>query len=100
MGDFTYGESFPWYVADAGCRVVAFLSSLGLYVSGFLIVSITLDRCLAVRKRTITSKAVRRAKIMSWAAWAAGVVFSGIEVSLHFRASCLTTLALFIKILS
>ena len=62
LPNFTYESS--WVTGDRDCRIVAFLNSVGLYLSGHLVACITMDRYMAILKPTDAWQTIRRAKIM------------------------------------
>lgn len=73
-----------WELGDAVCKVFAFSCSVGRYLSGYVIVAISIERYLAVHKLSHGSETVKRAKLMLLLAWAASLLFSVPEVRLGF----------------
>lgn len=79
LENFNYG-GVSWLAGEILCRGVAFLGVFGLYVSGFLIACITVDRLLAVRRPVPGPKAVKRARIMARIAGITSLFCSVVEV--------------------
>ncbi|KAK7017018.1 hypothetical protein SK128_019762 [Halocaridina rubra] len=65
-----------WVAGDLACRVLAFFRTFGVYLSGFLLVVISIDRYHAVLRPLTVTEAKRRVRIMLWMAWGASVSFS------------------------
>ena len=42
--------SVQWYAGDFGCRLLMFIRALAFYLSSMLLVSLTLDRFLAIAR--------------------------------------------------
>ena len=78
-----WASTIQWYAGDVACRLVKFLSSFGLYLSTYIIVIISLDRCFAIMDPMSRNKAPKRVKIMIGVAWTLSAVFSLPQVSLN-----------------
>ena len=78
MDSFSHLES--WAAEDGICRIRAFLSNAGLYLTSFLIACIALDRCLAVLRPLQVHRSVPRAKKMLLMASVATLVCCALEV--------------------
>ncbi|XP_066983882.1 adipokinetic hormone/corazonin-related peptide receptor variant I-like [Macrobrachium rosenbergii] len=65
-----------WEAGDLACRVLAFFRTFGVFLSGFLLVVISIDRYHAVLRPLTVTEAKRRVRIMLGVAWAASVAFS------------------------
>ncbi|XP_063596060.1 gonadotropin-releasing hormone receptor-like [Penaeus indicus] len=58
-----------WTAGDLACRVLAFFRTFGVFLSGFLLVVISVDRYHAVLRPLSVTEAKRRVRLMLWAAW-------------------------------
>ncbi|XP_068249134.1 gonadotropin-releasing hormone receptor-like [Palaemon carinicauda] len=65
-----------WEAGDLACRIMAFFRTFGVFLSGFLLVVISIDRYHAVLRPLTVTEAKRRVRVMLWMAWAASVAFS------------------------
>ncbi|ODM93483.1 Gonadotropin-releasing hormone II receptor [Orchesella cincta] len=71
-----WNSTVSWKAGDEMCRIMSFFRIFGLYLSGFVLMCISLDRYFAIVTPFGTSDANRRAKIMLVFAWFASAVFS------------------------
>ncbi|KAK7065923.1 hypothetical protein SK128_018509 [Halocaridina rubra] len=65
-----------WEAGDLACRVMAFFRTFGVFLSGFLLVVISIDRYHAVLRPLTVTEAKRRVRLMLWLAWGASVACS------------------------
>ncbi|KAK3602178.1 hypothetical protein CHS0354_001610, partial [Potamilus streckersoni] len=65
-----------WRAGDLGCRVLMFFRTFGLYLSSFVLVTISLDRYFAILHPLSLNDADRRGKIMLAFAWIFSAVAS------------------------
>lgn len=64
-----------------GCKTLAVLNTFSLYSSAFIIASIAIDQYLTLARPAVgTDQAVKRARIMAWAAWICSGISSSPEV--------------------
>lgn len=80
------------------CRLMLFFRTFGLYLSGFIVVSISFDRYFAVLRPLALPEANRRGKVMLFLAWAGALVCSLPQVCLltKMKISCLDLVDFFI----
>ena len=71
-----WAATVSWKAGDLVCRVMSFFRIFGLYLSGFLLVCISLDRYFAVLKPLTLPEANRRGRIMLYAAWGGSILCS------------------------
>lgn len=65
-----------WYGGDVLCRVLQMLKALGLYLSSFVLVCISIDRYFAVAHPLDVLKVGRRNKILLLIVWIMAIIFS------------------------
>ncbi|CAG7837944.1 unnamed protein product [Allacma fusca] len=71
-----WASTVSWRAGDAACRVMSFFRIFGLYLSGFLLVCISLDRYFAVLKPLALPEANKRGRCMLYAAWLGSTICS------------------------
>ena len=74
--------TIEWVAGDVLCRLVQFAQALGIYATSYLILAISIDRCLAVLDPIGSAQTVRRRLMLSLAAWVFGAIFSSPQVCL------------------
>ena len=82
--DAVWASTVQWYAGTAMCKIVKFLQVFGLYLSTYIIVIISLDRCLAILDPMSRNKAPQRVRVMVGVAWLASAVFSTPQVRKYF----------------
>lgn len=70
-----------WRAGGFACRILMFFRAFGFYLSSFILVTISLDRMLAVVRPSNQRYASRRGKIMLSTSWFLSVVSSVPQVS-------------------
>ncbi|KAK8728612.1 hypothetical protein OTU49_009046, partial [Cherax quadricarinatus] len=60
-----------WEAGDVACRILAFFRTFGVFLSGFLLVAISVDRYYSVLRPLTVMEAKRRVRLMLWVAWGA-----------------------------
>lgn len=68
--------TIEWIGGDLLCRAAQFAQALGLYATSYLILAISVDRCLAVLDPIGSAQTVRRRLVLALSAWAFGALFS------------------------
>lgn len=58
-----------WLAGDFACKLMMFLRAFGLYLSSFIIISITIDRFYAIVKPMEVDKVYRLNKLLLACAW-------------------------------
>ncbi|KAL3866430.1 hypothetical protein ACJMK2_043727 [Sinanodonta woodiana] len=76
-----------WRAGDLGCRVLMFFRTFGLYLSSFVLVTISLDRYFAILHPLSLNDADRRGKIMLAFAWIFSAVASIPQTIFQFSVS-------------
>ncbi|ODM88781.1 Gonadotropin-releasing hormone receptor, partial [Orchesella cincta] len=74
--EIVWNYTVSWLAGDFMCRLMSFFRAFGHYLTGFVIVVISLDLYFAVVKPFAIAYADRRAKIMLAAAWIASIICS------------------------
>lgn len=70
-----------WYGGDILCRLLQICRALGLYLSSFVLVCISVDRYYAVAHPLESLKTRKRNKVMFISVWTLGLLFSLPQVS-------------------
>lgn len=78
--------SVQWYAGDFMCRVMSFCKVFGIYLSGYVIICISLDRYYAILKPLKISGIDSRTRIMLASAWLGAAICSTPQLYL-FRLS-------------
>ncbi|XP_035657822.1 gonadotropin-releasing hormone receptor-like [Branchiostoma floridae] len=74
--DGVWNLTVQWYAGDVACRILQFLKLWALYASTFILVVISIDRCMAILRPLSSANGYKRGKIMVGIAWGAGAVLS------------------------
>ena len=81
VSDAIWTSTVQWFGGNFMCKLIKFLQVFGLYLSTYIIVIISLDRCLAILDPMSRNKAPRRVRVMVVGAWVASALFSTPQVS-------------------
>lgn len=76
-----WASTIQWYAGDSMCKFIKFLQAFGLYLSTYIVVIISIDRCIAILDPMSRNKAPRRVKGMIIFAWLISALFSVPQVS-------------------
>lgn len=79
--DAVWSSTIQWYAGNTACKLVKFLQVFGLYSSTYVIVIISVDRCLAILDPISKNKAPGRVRTMIIVAWTLSALFSLPQVS-------------------
>ena len=79
--DAVWTATVQWYAGDVMCKTIKFLQVFGLYLSTYVIVIISIDRCLAILDPISRNKAPARVRTMLTFAWVLSFMFSLPQVS-------------------
>jgi gonadotropin-releasing hormone receptor len=71
-----WSSTIQWYAGNVACKLVKFLQVFGLYLSTYIIVIISIDRCFAILDPMSRNKAPRRVRTMIAGAWLLSALFS------------------------
>ncbi|XP_064620462.1 gonadotropin-releasing hormone receptor-like isoform X2 [Lineus longissimus] len=71
-----WSSTIQWYAGNFMCKGVKFLQVFGLYLSTYIIVIISVDRCCAILDPMSRNRAPRRVKIMIIVAWTLSALLS------------------------
>lgn len=74
--DAVWSSTIQWFAGNAMCKLVKFIQVFGLYLSTYIIVIVSLDRCFAILDPMSRNKAPRRVRIMVGTAWLGSVLVS------------------------
>ncbi|KAK3097808.1 hypothetical protein FSP39_013396 [Pinctada imbricata] len=74
--EIIWNITVEWTAGDAACRTLMFFRILGLYLSSFILVAISLDRYFAIVHPLSLNDADKRGKIMLILAWTLSIVAS------------------------
>ena len=87
VSDAVWASTVQWYAGNAMCKLVKFTQVFGLTLSTYIIVIISIDRCLAILDPMSRNKAPQRVRTMIVVAWMLSFVFSVPQVGgLPYRA--------------
>ncbi|GFR88790.1 gonadotropin-releasing hormone receptor [Elysia marginata] len=74
--EIAWHSTVSWWAGDLACRVLMFFRALGFYLSSCIVVSISLDRYLAIVRPFSIAAADTRAKMMLFLSWALSIIAS------------------------
>lgn len=74
--EIAWNATIEWYAGDLMCRIMAFCRIFGIYLSGYVIICISLDRYYAILKPLKISGIDSRTRIMLATAWIGAAVCS------------------------
>ncbi|XP_046399245.1 adipokinetic hormone/corazonin-related peptide receptor variant I-like [Ischnura elegans] len=80
--EIAWAATVSWRAGDAACRIMAFFRTFGLFLSGFVLACISIDRYFAVLKPLMLTNVDRRGKVMLSIAWMASVACSLPQVAI------------------
>lgn len=89
-----WNMTVAWKAGDVACRLLMFFRAFGFYLSSFVLVAISLDRCFAVaRPLYLHTTSSSRGRAMLIGAWVLSAVASAPQVrgSVTSRSTCLLT---------
>jgi len=76
MTEAIWASTLQWYAGEFMCKLVKFLQVFGLYLSTYIIVIISIDRCMAILDPLRRNLASKRVRLMILVAWLASAIFS------------------------
>lgn len=79
--EISWHITVAWTAGDLACRILMFFRAFGLYLSSFILVTISLDRYFAILHPLSLNDADKRGKIMLTLAWSFSLVASIPQVS-------------------
>ena len=79
--DAVWASTVQWYGGNALCKLVKFLQVLGLYLSTYIIVIISIDRAYAILDPMSRNSAPKRVRALIIMAWILSALFSLPQVS-------------------
>ncbi len=85
--DAVWASTVQWLAGNFMCKSVKFLQVFGLYLSTYIIVIISIDRCYAILDPMSRNSAPKRVRLLIGLAWLFSVLFSVPQVSKHSRQS-------------
>ncbi|KAK2154243.1 hypothetical protein LSH36_273g01023 [Paralvinella palmiformis] len=74
--DAVWASTIQWYAGTVMCKLLKFLQVFGLYLSTYIIVIISLDRCYAILDPMSRNKAPKRVRTMIIVAWLCSILFA------------------------
>ena len=92
--EIIWNITVEWTAGDPACRILMFFRILGLYLSSFILVTISMDRYFAIVHPLSLNDADKRGKIMLILAWTLSVVASIPQV----RFQVITTITQYVYI--
>lgn len=81
--EISWHLTVAWKAGDAACRFLMFFRTFGLYLSSFILVTISLDRYFAILHPLSLNDADKRGKIMLILAWSFSTIASIPQVSVY-----------------
>ena len=79
--DAIWTSTVQFYAGNVMCKITKFLQVFGLYLSTYILVIISVDRCYAILDPMSRTKAPRRVRYMIIVAWSISALFSLPQVS-------------------
>ena len=83
--DAVWASTVQWLAGNAMCKVVKFLQVFGLYLSTYIIVIISIDRCYAILDPMSRNSAPKRVRLLIILAWIFSALFSLPQVCTSFK---------------
>lgn len=74
--DAVWASTVQWYAGNIACKTVKFLQVFGLYLSTYITVIVSIDRCFAILDPMSRNKAPKRVRMMIAFAWVLSALFS------------------------
>jgi len=71
-----WAATVQWIAGDMACRIFAFFRTFGLFLSSFVLVCISIDRCGAILQPLNLNNWKRRGRLMLAVAWSASCICS------------------------
>ena len=81
--EIVWNLTVDWRAGDVACRILMFFRIFGLYLSSFVLVVISIDRCFAILHPMSLNDADRRGRMMLAVAWLFSVVVSIPQVNFY-----------------
>ena len=86
--EITWQLTVAWLAGDTACRVLMFMRAFGLYLSSFVLVTISLDRYFAIHRPLSLHESSDRRKFMLTFAWLCSTVASVPQVGVTCMLLC------------
>lgn len=86
--DAVWASTVEWLAGNFMCKFIKFAQVFGLYLSTYIIVIISIDRCMAILDPMSRSQAPVRVRCMIITAWFCSGVFSLPQVRLATHTNC------------
>ena len=86
-GEAAWAATVQWYGGDLVCKSVKYMQVFALYLSTYITVAISLDRCIAILDPMRRNGATLRVRTMILLAWGFSALFSIPQVSFCFLLS-------------
>ena len=83
--DAVWASTVQWLAGNAMCKMVKFLQVFGLYLSTYIIVIISIDRCYAILDPMSRNSAPKRVRMLIILAWIFSALFSLPQVSTNYN---------------
>ena len=79
--DAVWASTVQWYAGNGLCKLIKFLQVFGLYLSSYVVVIISIDRCYAILDPMSKNSAPRRVRNLIIVAWVLSALFSSPQVN-------------------
>ncbi|KAK9752228.1 7 transmembrane receptor (rhodopsin family) [Popillia japonica] len=76
LTDIIWRFTISWNLGNAACKIIRYLQVVITYGSTYILVSLSIDRCDAIRYPMQFSSSWRKARILIWSAWFTSVIVS------------------------
>ncbi|RUS78957.1 hypothetical protein EGW08_013298 [Elysia chlorotica] len=86
--EIAWHATVSWWAGDLACRGLMFCRALGFYLSSCIVVSISLDRYLAIMRPFSIAAADTRAKLMLVISWGLSIVASIPQDGVQIMVAC------------
>ena len=83
--DAVWASTVQWLAGNAVCKLVKFIQVFGLYLSTYIIVIISIDRCYAILDPMSRNSAPKRVRMLIILAWIFSALFSLPQVSTNYN---------------
>ena len=86
--EVAWQSTIQWLAGNFMCKIVKFMQVFGLYLSTYITVIISLDRCMAILDPMSRNKAPKRVRSMIIVAWVLSALFSSPQVGTFGESFC------------
>ncbi|XP_076444164.1 gonadotropin-releasing hormone receptor-like [Babylonia areolata] len=75
-GEAVWAATVQWVAGNVACKLVKYMQVFALYLSTYITIAISLDRCIAILDPMRRQGAAHRVRVMMLVAWGCSAIFS------------------------